>query len=220
MGLQKIKIIRLSPSGSSEGFITCTFNPETITFSSGASWKKEKIPQETEPSEKYEGGKGATLQINKLLFDAYAASKGKSKANIVSSIQFLHSLLQVPDSSKQGKQQPPFCSVEWGQRKYVPKGILENISTTYTLFDTDGTPLRAEVNLTFGIIGDKVPGQNPTTRTEARRTWVVRGEERLDWIAYQEYGDAAHWRHIAEVNNLDNPFNLQAGQILRLTPLS
>jgi nucleoid-associated protein YgaU len=41
----------------------------------------------------------------------------------------------------------------------------------------------------------------------------------LDWIAYQEYGDAAAWRHIAEVNNLHNPLSLVPGQLLKLTPL-
>ena len=43
--------------------------------------------------------------------------------------------------------------------------------------------------------------------------------ERLDWIAYQEYGNPRHWRHIADVNDLANPFDLRSGQVLKLTPL-
>jgi nucleoid-associated protein YgaU len=41
----------------------------------------------------------------------------------------------------------------------------------------------------------------------------------LDWIAYQEYGAPAYWRHIAETNNLDDPKALYPGQILKLVPL-
>ena len=48
---------------------------------------------------------------------------------------------------------------------------------------------------------------------------MVEEGQRLDWIAYQEYGDAARWRYIAESNNLDDPDVLQPGQILKLIPL-
>ena len=41
----------------------------------------------------------------------------------------------------------------------------------------------------------------------------------LDWIAYQEYGDTSAWRHIAQVNNIQNPRNLKAGTVLKLVPL-
>jgi nucleoid-associated protein YgaU len=41
----------------------------------------------------------------------------------------------------------------------------------------------------------------------------------LDWIAYQEYGNPSCWRHIAEINDLDDPLNLQPGQVLKIVPL-
>jgi nucleoid-associated protein YgaU len=47
---------------------------------------------------------------------------------------------------------------------------------------------------------------------------VVREGERLDWIAYREYGNPARWRHIAEVNGISDPLELQPGQVLKLTP--
>jgi nucleoid-associated protein YgaU len=49
--------------------------------------------------------------------------------------------------------------------------------------------------------------------------WVVVEGQTLDWIAYQEYGSAAHWRHIADTNDLDDPRQLRSGQILNLVPL-
>ncbi|NJM39843.1 MAG: LysM peptidoglycan-binding domain-containing protein [Anaerolineae bacterium] len=47
----------------------------------------------------------------------------------------------------------------------------------------------------------------------------MRAGETLDYIAYQHYGDAAQWRHIAQANNLLNPKNLRPGLVLKLTPL-
>jgi nucleoid-associated protein YgaU len=47
----------------------------------------------------------------------------------------------------------------------------------------------------------------------------VRESETLDWIASSEYGEARHWRYIAEQNNLDNPMQVTPGTILQLPPL-
>ena len=88
------------------------------------------------------------------------------------------------------------------------------------MFKADGTPLRAEVSVTFKQVAEATRGQNPTTRTESRKVWIVHEGQTLDWIAYQEYGDPALWKHIAATNNLSNPMDLRAGQVLKLVPLS
>jgi nucleoid-associated protein YgaU len=115
---------------------------------------------------------------------------------------------------------PPLVKFIWGT-VMSKMSYVEKVDVTYTFFRPDGTPLRAKVKLQLVEWHDKLLSlaQNPTTRSEARKTWVVTEGETLDWIAYQEYNDPAHWRHIAEVNNLDNPLDLHSGQILKLTPL-
>ncbi len=80
-----------------------------------------------------------------------------------------------------------------------------------------GLPVRAraQVNFRQAFDGDTLrEGQNPTSRTDRRKTRLVQQGERLDYIAFQEYGDAGRWRDIAEANHLDNPLDLRAGQIL------
>jgi nucleoid-associated protein YgaU len=66
---------------------------------------------------------------------------------------------------------------------------------------------------------DFADSTNPTTRTEARKTRVVQQGDRLDLIAYQEYGAVAHWRHLAEANGLHDPSGLRPGQVLVIPPL-
>ena len=87
------------------------------------------------------------------------------------------------------------------------------------MFDPEGVPLRAKVGVTLLEVPVKQTGQNPTSRTDPRKVWVVQEGQTLDWIAYQEYGDSAHWRHIAETNDLVNPKDLYPGQMLKLVPL-
>ena len=73
----------------------------------------------------------------------------------------------------------------------------------------------------FEEISDKIKkkGQNPTSMGNfgIRSHRVVAGET-LDVIAYNELGDANHWRHIAQLNNINNPFDLRPGQHLAIAP--
>jgi len=58
-------------------------------------------------------------------------------------------------------------------------------------------------------------GTNPTSGGgEPHRIHVVQAGERLDWIAYKEYGNPTLWRHIARENNLIRPHRLRPGQKL------
>ncbi|MCJ7622525.1 MAG: LysM peptidoglycan-binding domain-containing protein [Anaerolineaceae bacterium] len=66
----------------------------------------------------------------------------------------------------------------------------------------------------------KLASQNPTTRTAARKTHVVQQGDRMDYLAYQEYGQPGLWREIASANDLDDPLDIQPGQILIIPRLS
>jgi nucleoid-associated protein YgaU len=91
------------------------------------------------------------------------------------------------------------------------------MSQKFTLFKSDGTPVRAKVEVTFTQHKDvnDYPNQNPTSGGgDVERIWRVTAGDRLDTIAYQVYGDAARWRAIAERNGIVNPLRLRAGQQL------
>ena len=89
------------------------------------------------------------------------------------------------------------------------------------MFLPDGTPVRADAKISLNQYKDDdvFKKQNPTSYSEPRKMWVVTEGERLEWIAYQEYGHPRHWRHIAATNGIMNPLDLRPGQVLKLTPL-
>ena len=58
----------------------------------------------------------------------------------------------------------------------------------------------------------------PNNRTAANGGGT--GSERLDEIAAARYGNPGWWRLIAAFNHIDNPWELPAGRLLAIPPLS
>jgi nucleoid-associated protein YgaU len=186
------------------------FKPEELSFSKRNHWIKKNGALKNAPDAVYGGGHPEELDLD-LFFD-----ETDTQLDVrvhTTPLRMLAGRLPLFDK-------PPMVMFVWGT--VVSKmSYVEKVDVTYTFFRPDGTPLRAKVKLTLVEWYDKLLSlaQNPTTRSEARKTWVVTEGETLDWIAYQEYSDAAQWRHIAKVNDLDDPMDLRPGQILKLTPL-
>jgi nucleoid-associated protein YgaU len=165
------------------------------------------------------GGNPATMSLE-LLFDTTDTGDDvRTKYT-----DFLLGLLEIDQNKKDENNnpvhEPPDCRLTWGSVLSLIV-IVESVDLTFTFFLSNGTPVRATARLSLKqkIDEKQQSRQNPTSRSEARKTWIVHEGQRLDWIAYQEYGNPAHWRHIAETNDLADPGALQAGQILKLVPL-
>lgn len=108
----------------------------------------------------------------------------------------------------------------WGQI-WTFRAVISRLTETCTLFRDNGTPVRATLDVTFlqAREAGTYPAQNPTTMgTSGYKHWVVREGDTIDWIAFREYGDATQWRHIADVNNLDDPGHLRPGLALAIPP--
>ena len=222
-GLQKLTITALekpvtedqaSPKLSNKK-VTADFNPDTFTIVKGNDWTSKPDIGDDVPEIIFSGGRAENLELD-LLFDSTGDSSDVRKK-----YDKLYAMAMVdPATNERGQGQPIHVMVQWGEFiSFV--AVISRITQTFMMFKADGTPVRARVGVCFTQVydGKKKGGQNPTSRTETRRTWVVEQGQRLDWIAYQEYGDSSAWRHIADANGILNPTHLRAGQILRLTPL-
>jgi nucleoid-associated protein YgaU len=226
--VEKAKIVVVDESGNPIGgapSITCMYNPTTINFKRSSKWDAKPVRQQSRTEHNYKGGGPATLSVT-LLFDTTRniQSLGVQAGTDVRTeyIDPLLSLMEV-ETDPSAEDRPPYCRFELGGKFYFNIGFVKSVDVKYKLFLPDGTPVRAEASVTFEEVRneeelDNRP-QNPTSRSEARKTWIVREGERLDQIAHQEYGSPSHWRHIAEINDIADPFNLQPGQVLKLTPL-
>lgn len=213
----KAKIVNLS---SKKWFfnnhIEVSFNPEEIKYKACANYKTELLPG-TDPLSTFSGNPPGEISM-KLLFDTTMTGDNVREKYI----DFLLELLTPVKETSTAMAQPPRCQFLWGDFSEDHLGfeaVLENLEVDYEWFLPNGRPVRAKVHVTFKTPDEHEEGQNPTSRSEARSIWRVIEGQTLDWIAYQEYGDTSAWRHIAQVNNLQNPRDLRAGTVLKLVPL-
>jgi len=201
------------------------FNPAELKIVKAVNWKEppEPVPARNAPDLDWGGGKAATFSL-KLVFDTTQDTDSKDVRKYTQQLLKLVMLgKEVAGFRSSGtyRTPPPRVQFRWGSLVLF-LAVVETVTITYTLFLPDGTPVRATADVGFKQLDDSddvKSSQNPTTRTLARKTHIVRAGDRLDLIAYEEYGHPAHWRYLAEVNGLLDPLALEPGQILAVPPL-
>ena len=198
--------------------LECQFNPSQIAITKGVNWRPpdKPPPARNAPDLDFGGGQSATFSLA-LTFDTTQSSGHKDVRQYTQQLLKLVMLHGPLDR----RLPPPRVQFRWGKFSLF-LAVVEKVDITYSLFLPDGTPVRATASVSLKQQDDSDDyrrRQNPTTRTEARKTRIVQAGDRLDLIAHQEYGHPSYWRYLAEVNHLRDPRALQPGQILAVPPL-
>ena len=204
------------------GEIECQFNPQNLAITKATHWDSETMPNFNSPSLKFGGGEPATYNLD-LFFDSYAPGPGKDPVDVR---EYTNKLLKLTMRGgglamyKLPYANPPSVTFAWGKITLF-SAVVTKVSITFIMFAPDGTPIRAKAAVEFKqnefLFGDDVlPALNPTSRTDSRKTRIVNSQQRLDQIAFEEYGDSRFWRVLAEANQIDDPFHLQDGQLLAI----
>jgi hypothetical protein len=199
--------------------IEVLFNPNEYTFSKKNTWTKTEVIGKNVPQLEFGGGDSMSLKMQ-LFFDTYTT--GKDVRETTNRIWKLMNISEKLTDMTNAKGRPPMVEFQWG-KTWSFKAVITNISQKFTLFRYDGTPVRATVDVTFLQAKEEghYPGQNPTTKgSPGYKRRVVKEGDSIDWIAYEEYGDSAMWRFIADTNNLGDPHRLRPGQVLAIAPMS
>jgi len=218
--LEKAKLKWMTLIPPNWGEIECQFNPQNFTITKENDWAYEKKPNFNSPSLNFGGGEPATYKLD-LYFDSYSPCPGKDPIDVR---EYTNKLLKLTlrgagvAMCKVPYANPPTVKFIWGMITLFT-AVVTKINITFLMFAPDGTPIRAKAEVEFKqcefLFGDDIiPAMNPTSRTDSRKTRIVHSLQRLDQIAYEEYGDGRYWRVIAEANGIDDPFSLQDGQLL------
>jgi len=195
--------------------VKCLFNPSEYTFTKTNNWKAEDLVGGNVQLMDFQGGGAMTLTLA-LFFDTYAMP---GQPDVRQYTEKVLNLMNIDPSLKDHSThtgRPPRVSFRWGQT-WSFKSVITNITQRFTMFmPDDGRPVRATLDVTFRQVESESTArpQNPTSVAEARKVRVVSPGETIDSIAYQEYGDPAQWRLIADQNELDDPLRLRPGQRL------
>jgi hypothetical protein len=199
--------------GGELGSIPFQFNPKEVTIAKSAKWERKtaKGAKKAGPPE-FSGSEPCKLTLE-MFFDATGSHDG----SVVESVEKLFSCcVPTEDSIGHKKPSPPLVVLQWGKITSFPAFVTQ-VSAKYTLFASDGTPIRA----TCSVSMEEMPGdpakQNPTSGAlSVRRMHQLVEGDTLASLAHQEYGDPTLWRSLAAYNGIDDPLRLVRGTVVLL----
>ena len=207
-------------TGRFGGRVEALFNPNAFTLAYQVDWETRKAAL---PGLGYHlGFTGSsytppTLTLE-LFFDTYETGDGAapSSTSVTTHTEQIVNLLRI-DSEL---HRPPICRLLWGKLQLF-QGVLTSLSQSFSLFQPDGTPVRATLNCTFTLHRSTTLAMKALDlhSADVPKTRTVRGGDTLSGIAAEEYGDPAAWRTLATANGLANPRVLVPGQVLRIPKL-
>src|SRR6266496_2739202 len=192
----EFKKASIQPEG--HAVINVLFNPNQYSVEKGNQLAESGVLGLSAPILQYVHGNTRTLSME-LFFDTY-----EEQTDVTQHTKKIYDLLGIDAD----KHVPPICRITWGG--FVFRGVLATVSGRFTLFLADGTPVRANLTVSFKeyIDVDVLVRDDPTQSADHQKTRVVQSGDRLSMIAWEEYGDAGNWRPIADANEIDDPRSL------------
>lgn len=191
--------------------VPCLFNPNEFTYSKQNSWEASGTGGGNLPQQEFSGGQPAILQMQ-LFFDTYETQKDVRK-EFTDRIWALMETDSDLTDAKTRRSRPPRVRFAWGAFASFD-AVITSITQRFTLFLSNGTPVRATLDVIFQQLQDasRLPAQNPTSGgEEGRRLWTVSAGDSLPGIAYTVYGDPNRWKQIADANRLTQVRSLTPG---------
>jgi nucleoid-associated protein YgaU len=212
--MAKLKITPESggPPGMTLQQVEVPFNPNSYTITKSVSWNRTNDARANAPSVSFGGGSARELALE-LFFDV-TESPDPNK-DVRTETDKLVKMTRIMRSRE--KPRPPICTVVWDTKKTADfpfKGLISNLTQRFTLFNSNGRPLRATVNVTFTEFLSRTDDLKDTDPELTTRT-LQRGDD-LPRIAAAVYLDPSVWRLIAVANRIEDPFKLVIGSILTL----
>jgi len=190
--------------------VIAAFNPKEYAVTKAVPWNPQPTAGLDAPEMQFTTGQGEQLKFD-LFFDTYEAGTNvRDKTKELRDLAFIDGDLH----------RPPRLKVTWGGG-FALECVMESLNIRYTMFKSDGTPVRATCSVGFrearsaSVQQQENPPQSPD---HAKLRAVLRGDT-LQSIAFAEYDDPAEWRRIADANGIDDPVALEPGQRLLIPPI-
>jgi hypothetical protein len=212
--------------------ISVRFNPTEYTLDKRIQIAEHPIPGLDSPVLQFVRGQNETLALE-LFFDTTANGMGADATAVTTQTDEFYRLVKIHGST----HSPPVCLFTWGeghfpgghlpavlanqQRPNGMKVIVESVRQRFTLFSTNGVPLRATLTLTlreYKSLDAQITELNLRSADQTH-AHVVRQDETLASIASEIYGAGDEWRRIADWNAIADPLAVEPGSILEIPPL-
>lgn len=198
------------------------FNPETMKVAFANQVKTpEGAGDQSGPAARQFVGAGTTKLSLQLWFDVSApVPDGLPKENDVRKLTQRVAYYITPQEEGT-KMVPPAVRFVWGSFQF--DGIMESLEESLELFSPEGRPLRASMSLNLSqqritkfTFRDTRPA-GPTPQVGTQPMAQASSGSTVQGMA-SNAGRGDDWQSIAEGNNIENPRQLQPGQLVDMNP--
>ncbi|HTJ41607.1 MAG TPA: hypothetical protein VL463_05900 [Kofleriaceae bacterium] len=134
--LAKIVIGSLDDPGKG---VEAQYNPRELTIDKSVPWTPHKVTKANEHDLEFTGGDPRSMSLE-LTFDGFESGQSVEQA-VLDLVEL--ATVRDPNARDEDHLRPHLVAVVWGQRLERFRGVIESLSTKYTMFLPDGTPARA-----------------------------------------------------------------------------
>lgn len=210
-----------SKTKDEKGNFVVDFNPNSFTVSSKVEYKKTEGKGKGGSDPQFEKIPPLEFSIEFTIDGTGVADKnatGDSPKDYLK--KQIIKLREVTGCNINGDlHRPYYLAVLWGT--FLIECVLTAMTITYTLFDSDGVPLRAKINC--GFLERFGPGKSDRqTRLESpdlTKYVDIKAGDTLPLLVKDKYYDPAYYLQVAKINKLKNFRNIPLGQKLILPPM-
>ncbi|WP_148220719.1 CIS tube protein [Xylanimonas cellulosilytica] len=207
------------------------FNPSSLVLDKSPKIAELAIPGLDAPVRQFVRGLSEKLTVQ-LFFDSTEKGTGAKAESVTRETDKFYGLVKIDPETHASA----VCTFAWNekfpgaelpamyenQRRTEFTGLVTNVKQTFSLFNPDGVPLRAVLDVTMEEYRPleqqlKELGLKSSDHT---RDHVVADGENLPLLAWRYLDEPARWRHLADANGLDDPRRLVVGSSVRVPPTS
>jgi hypothetical protein len=193
-------------------------NPETYTLEYKLKFSNSGQGHGTSGKQlKYEYTEPAEMSFE-FLFDNTGIIDDEPRESVADDLKRFREVLV---DYKGDSHEPRHFKLVWGENS-IFKGRVTAVSITHKLFNSNGTPIRAVVKVTFksSIEEEKRAAKEDKKSSDLTHVRKVKAGDTLPLLCFAIYGDPSYYLQVADANGLTNFRQLTTGMDLLFPPIA
>ena len=195
------------------------FNPESYTQNFETEYDARQGIGTNPPELEFMAIRAQDLNLTLILDGTGASEMGPARLLSKSVHQRIEDFKKTAYNMNGTTHQPNFLTLRWGKLSFPCR--LRSLSINYTLFNRDGTPLRAELSTTFVSDAPSKKQNALTAKSSPDLTHLrtINAGDTLPGKTDEIYNNPGLYIQVAKANKLNNFRRLNMGQQLTFPPI-
>lgn len=219
MALVKLKIESYSdPACTSKVGQTfeVMFNPENYQRNYTVEYKDSEVQGASNKTLLFHKVNGSDLILKLVADGTGVVPMPKGISNVDGYIDKIKTLVY---SYKGSQHRPSYLKIIWGSLSAIC--VCKALKINYKLFKSDGTTLRADIELTLSETVDFKTEAKEAQKSSPDLTHirVVGAGDTLPLMTYKIYGDSSYYMDVARINGLSSVLDIKPGDQLYFPPI-